>query len=168
MMNNEYKSISKLINDTFAADYKEYVLNFISFLNSQSMIFERLYGYWKNQNYYVVKYNDECVFYILINGVEDEAEFSPLTIWTDDSSHNCYEQVSLCEDLKRTVWNHIDNCVHCGSCSGGTVKTIFGREFNNVCRTSMRFINPDKKEFDLIKKLAQIRKDEIVTQMYEE
>lgn len=165
MTNNEYKNISKLIIETFAADYKECALDFISFLNSQSMTFERLYGYWKNQYYYVVEYQDECVFYILINGTGEEAAFAPLTIWTDDSCHNCYEHFSLCEDLKRTAWIHIDNCVHCGSCSGGTAKEIFGRKFNNVCRTSMRFINPDKNELVLIKELAEIRKDNIVTKM---
>lgn len=157
-MNNEYKSITKLIKDTFAADYNESVLDFISFLNSQSMIFERLYGYWKNQNYYSVKYNNEVVCYILISGTGDEAQFAPLTIWTDDSNINCYENIAIEEHLKKCAWNQVDYCVHCGSCSGGTQKVIFGKSFDNVCRTLIRLTNPDKEAFVLIKKLVSIRK----------
>lgn len=161
MINNEYQNIIKLINHTFTGEIKEYTLDFLEYLNGRSMIFERLYGYWKNQYYYAVKYNNKIVCFILINGVDDEAQFSPITIWTDDSGCDTYENVYVRGNLKRLAWEHIDYCVHCGSCPGGTQKMIFGKLFDNVCRTSMRFINPDKEEFVLIKKVVSIRKEYI-------
>lgn len=161
MICNEYEKIKEIVNDTFPHNLKDNTLDFLSYLNGNSMNIERIYGYWKNQFYWVVKYSNECVCYILINGVGDEKQFAPLTIWTDDSSSNWLENYPLSDELKCLAWDNVDYCVHCGSCSGGTRKVLFGREFSNVCRTKMRFTNPSQQAFNLIKELVCARKYDI-------
>lgn len=162
MINNEYESILKTVNDSFPLELKESTLDFISYLNSNSLTFERLSGYWKNQYYYLITYKNESVYYILLNGTGDEQQFAPLTIWSDDSNSNWYENYLLNSDLKKIAWDNVDYCVHCGSCAGGTQKIIFGKQFENVCRTTFRFTNPNTEEFTLIKELVNARLDNIV------
>jgi len=97
----------------------------------------------------------------LLNGTGDEKQFSPLTVWTDDSGSKWYENCRLNDELLELAWKNVDYCVHCGSCSGGTQKTVLGKEFDNVCRTVLRFINPDEQEFRVIKELIKLRKYDI-------
>jgi hypothetical protein len=44
----------------------------------------------------------------------------------------------------------------------GTTKTIFGKTFDNVCRTAFRFDNPTAEAVECVMKLAEIRKIDIV------
>ncbi|MDE6751191.1 MAG: hypothetical protein K2J59_00260 [Eubacterium sp.] len=159
---NLCENILQIVNDTFPLGLKENTLNFISYLNFNSLTFERLLGYWKNQCYYSVKYENESVCYILLNGIGDEQQFAPLTIWSDDSNSNWYENYPLSEEMKKIAWNNVDFCVHCGSCAGGTRKTVFGKQFENVCRTTFRFTNPNNEVFSLLKILVNARLDDIV------
>lgn len=158
---NEYEKIRAIVVDTFSTELRDNTLDFVSFLNHNSMDFERMRGYWKNQFYWAVKYKNKYVCYILLNGVGDERRFAPLTVWTDDSGSAWYENDFLSDELKEAAWENVDYCVHCGACSGGTHKMIFGREFDNVCKTTMRFTNPNHQTFHLIKELVCARKCDI-------
>lgn len=158
---NEYEKMKKIVNNTFPVELKDNTIDLLTYLNKNSIRLERLFGYWKNQYYWMAKYDDECICYILLNGSGDEKQFSPLTIWTDDSGSECYSVGGLNNEMKQLAHNHVDYCVHCGSCSGGRYRIIFGKGFDNVCRTQMRFTNPDNQEFLTIKELIKIRKQMI-------
>lgn len=135
--------------------------DFISFLFDNGMMLEKAGGYWKNQLYWYVKYKGKYVCYILVNGSGDEEKFFPLTVWTDDcNSYWCSNQ-QLKGKIKETAIKHIDFCEKCGSCSGGTVKNIFGEKYDNVCQTAFRFINPDLEELQCLKALVLLRKNDI-------
>ena len=136
-------------------------IELLNFLIENDMNFERAGGYWKNQSYWYVEYNDESVCYILFNGTGDEQKFSPLTIWTDDSDTVWYSECKLDANIKNTAIEHIDICENCGACKGGTKKQIFGKEYNNVCRTTFRFINPNWNELKCLKELLLLRKKDI-------
>ena len=41
---------------------------------------------------------------------------------------------------------------------GGTRKQIFGKEYDNVCHTTFRFINPNWDELKCLKELLLLRK----------
>ncbi|MPN12237.1 hypothetical protein SDC9_159549 [bioreactor metagenome] len=126
------------------------------------MSFEREKRYWENQLYWMIKYKDEYVCFILINGTGAEEKFAPLTIWSDDSNSDWYADSLLDEHLKVIVWKNVDFCEHCGSCDGGRQKIIFDKVFDNVCLTTFRFINPDGEVFECIKKLLEVKKDYIL------
>lgn len=161
MIFSEYEKMKTIVNDTFPLSLRENTLNFLTYLNENSIEFERLSGYWKNQLYWMAKYNNECICYILLNGKGDEKQFFPLTIWTDDSGSDWYSFCELSEKMKKLAHENVDYCVHCGSCSGGQEKIIFGKNFTNICKTVMRFTNPEKPVFDLIKILIEARKRDI-------
>lgn len=158
---NSMNVLKKIVNDTFPLNLKDNTLDFLSYLDTHSMKAERISGYWKNQFYWEVTYKNKCVCYILLNGTGDEKQFAPLTIWSDDSGSDWYKNDLLSDEFKEIAWKNVDYCVHCGSCSGGTPKTIFGREFDNICKTTMRFTNPDMQTFNLIKELINARKNDI-------
>lgn len=160
-MNNEIDIITNIINETFPMHLKHNSLDFITHLSDNRVNFKRLSGYWENQLYWQVNCKNDCVCYILLNGNGDEKQFAPFTVWTDDSSSNRYENYSIKDEFREAAWRNVDYCVHCGSCSGGTQKTIFGKKFDNVCRTSMRFTNPDLKEFEALKEILTLRIEDI-------
>ena len=99
----------------------------------------------------------------MVNGTGDEEKFAPFTVWSDDSNSAWYKDFPLDEAMKELAWKHVDFCEKCGgSCSPGKSKIIFGREFHRVCRTTMRFINPDLMELACIKKMVEIRKKDVL------
>lgn len=160
-MKCEKDILAEIVNDTFPLLLKQQTLDFLAYLNHHSMKFERLFGYWRNQFYWQVSYDGESICYILLNGTGDEAQFAPLTIWMDDSLSDTYENAYISENLKKSAWKNIDYCVHCGSCSGGRYRIIFGKGFDSVCRCQMKFTNPDEQEFETIRELIKIRKHSI-------
>lgn len=161
MVSIQYKVIYKIVSETFESELKKNTLDLLSFLENNSVNLIRLKGYWENQFYWVAKYHNNCVGYILVNGCGDEKQFSPITIWTDDSDSDWYVNCKISEELSEKALKNVDYCVHCGSCGGGTYKTIFGKGFDNVCRTVMRFTNPNEQEFMVIKELIKIRQKDI-------
>jgi len=71
-----------------------------------------------------------------------------------------YEETIINEGLQDIFWNSIHHCcLECGgSCSPGVDKIILGKKFNNVCRLSVEFGNPDEAEIVLIKRLLEWEK----------
>lgn len=136
-------------------------IDLFDFIINNGMSFERAGGYWQNQSYWYVKYNNEFVCYILFNGTGDEEKFSPLTVWTDDSGTAWYSECYLEDSIKNIAARHVDVCENCGACKGGTRKQIFGKEYDNVCRTTFRFINPNCDEIKCLKELLLLRKKDI-------
>ncbi len=155
-------NIKDVITEVFKGSEKSKLLEFVDFLKSNDMEFERGTGYWENQLYFMVKYHNEYVCFILINGTGDESDLAPLTIWSDDSGSKWYENYPIKVHQKEIAWSNVDFCVSCGACGGGICKNIFGRTFNNVCRTTMRFVNPDEKTLEFIKRIVEIRKNDII------
>ena len=154
-------SPENLVRETFPADTRGRVLKFLACLRAAGAAFERCGGYWAGQYYWMVSYLDEPVFYLLVNGTGDEARFAPLTVWTDDSGSLWLEDVPLDGREKELCLEHVDVCEGCGSCSGGRVKTICGREFEDVCRTALRFVDPGAEELELLQRLAELRLSDI-------
>jgi len=155
--------IENYITEILAGDAQKNALEFAAYLRASEMQFERGGGYWEGKLYWMIKYKEEYVCYILI-GAEEKTDPGPWTIWSDDSGSNCFEDFPLDEQMKEVAWRNVDICGNCGGCGnpGGSRKTIFGKEFNNVCITPMRFTNPGVEALEFIKKMVEIRKDDIL------
>ena len=158
-----YARPEALARETFPHGEAEGVLHFLADLREAGMDFERAGGYWAEQFYWVVGYQGEPVCFLLLNGTGEEAPMAPFTVWTDDSGSPWYEDGPLTQRERELCWQHADICACCGSCGGGTRKTLFGKEFENVCRTPMRFTRPDGEELALLEKLAGLRRTDIET-----
>lgn len=158
------QKIENMIGDVLTGDMQKNALKFFSYLIASDMLLERSKGYWADKLYWMVKYEDEYVCFILLNGSEDKAEHEGWTIWTDDSGSDCFVDFTPDESMKEIVWNHIDTCARCGGCKhpGGSRKILFGKAFENVCVTAMKFINSDADTLACVKKLVEIRKHAIL------
>lgn len=156
--------IEKYIGEVLAGDAQKNALEFVAYLRAGEMLFERGKGYWNSKLYWIITFQNEIVCFILLNGSGVEEVFAPWTIWSDDSGSNWFEDFPLDEHMKEIAWKYVDSCGNCGSCSDqGMHKTIFGKEFRNVCCTTMRFINPDVEAIECLKKMVEIRKHDILS-----
>ena len=159
--------IEKFITEVLTGDAQHNALEFAAYLRASEMLFERGTGYWEGKLYWMIKYKGESVCYILL-GAEEKPGPGPWIVWSDDSGSNCFADFPLDEHMKEIAWKNIDICtdpVNCGACNkrGYTnkTKTLFGKEFNNVCLTTFRFTDPDVEELEFMKKLVEIRKNDI-------
>jgi hypothetical protein len=155
--------IENSIGEVLTGDMEKNALEFASFLRACEMLFERAKGYWEDKHYWMIKYKNEFVCFILV-GSEGKTEPESWIIWSDDSDSNWFADFPVDERIKEIAWKNVDICGgNCGGCNkpGGTHKIIFKKEFNNVCRTTFKFINPDIETLECIKKLVEIRKNDI-------
>ena len=163
--------IEEVINERLVGDAQKNALDFIEYLRDNEMQFDReVGGYWDGKFYYAVRYNEQFVCFILIYSpasIIDSNE--PWVVWSDDSGSKWYEDDSLDEELKEIAWKNVGTCGNetetaCGGCPavGGQPKTIFGKIFNNTCGTTFRFNNPNRIELECMKKLMDIRKNDIL------
>ena len=156
------KTMENYISEVLTGSHEQNALDFAAYLRESDMVFVRGNGYWQGKLYWYIKYKNEYVCYILI-GSEEKPGPGPWVVWSDDSGSECYENFPLDEYTKNILWKNIDFCGNGGCCNEqGMRKTIFGKEFNNVCRTTFKFINPDKGSLECMKKLVKIRKDDIL------
>jgi len=59
------------------------------------------------------------------------------------------------EKTKEITWANITFCGSCGAeCAPGRRKTVFGREFDNVCQSTLVYKNPNADMLDCLKKVA--------------
>ena len=157
------QNIESFIGEVLTEDVQKNALDFIAFLKANNMQFERsTTDYWADKLYWYVKFRDEFVGFILINGygsVGDETEPEGWIIWSDNYNSNLFANFLLDEHTKEIAWKHIDF----GTCGGGITVNLFGKEFYPVCNgTTFRFNNPDATALECAKKLVEIRKKDIL------
>lgn len=150
MLNKEIKNI--------IGEVSKNALDFFVYLVVCGMEIERGKGYWTDKLYWIVNYKDQSVCYVLISDDKDKESW---IIWSDDSGSNCFADYKINITLQEIGWKHIDFCGKCCGCDspGGKTKRVFGKDFDNVCRTTMKFINPNKEELNFVKKMIKIRKN---------
>ncbi len=154
------QQIEDFIGDVLTGDAQANAHTFVAYLRANGMQFERGKGYWENKLYWLVTYKNEYVCFVLLNDAGEKD--SPWIIWSDDSGSCWFEDAPLDERTKEIAWQNIDFCANCGSnCSLGTRKTVFGKAFDHVCRTTLRFDNPDAEALACAMKMAELRKNDI-------
>lgn len=160
------QKIEVFIGEVLAGDAQKHALSFTAYLRAQDMQFVRGAGYWEDKRYWKIKNKDEYICFILVNGygsVRHQDEPEGWIIWSDDSGKvDWFADSPLDEHIEETAWANVDFCGHCGgSCDGGFHKTIFGREFDNVCNTTFRFDNPNTEAVECAKRLVALRNNNI-------
>jgi len=86
------------------------------------------------------------------------------------------EELIIGENMQDVIWKHVTarkcrRCIpdRCAKQFGGDAKTFtgctkvyFGREFNNLCKYTSYFHNPDKRAVDCMKKICELKKQNII------
>lgn len=160
------QAIENIIREVLTGEELNLTLDFFTYLSAQEIQFERGTGYWEDKRYWMAVYKGEYVCFILVNGYgslrhKDEPE--GWIVWSDDSGDDWFTDYPLDTCTKEIAWKNVDYCGHCGGiCGGGTHKTVFGKDFDRVCRTAFRFDNPNSEALECAKKLVEIRKKYIL------
>ena len=152
------------IGEVLTGDAQKNALEFAIYLRANDMLFKKGKNYWEDKLYWAIKFKDEIVCYILIGYEENPGEKSDSWIvWCDDSNSDWFNgDFPLDEHIKKFAWKNVEICGKCGSCTEyGKDKTIFEKEFDNVCGTNMRFEIPNAEEVESMKKIFEIRKNYI-------
>ena len=146
---------------------RKIALDFIGHLRSSGMEFLRDMGdCWKDKIYYWVRYKGnkaKCACFIAINDPDEKD--NRWTVWSDDMGSEFLADYPIENELKEIALKHVDTCGNCGSCGGGKPKVIFGKEFDRVCGCTFRVDNPDEKDLMFLKKMIEIRKLEVLSEM---
>lgn len=154
-------TIKNNICNELSRDEQAVALSFVDYLESRSLSSHRDTGVcWKDKIYYWVTLKDKCVCFIAIKD-PDEKE-TGWTVWSDNMGSGFLEDYPAGDELKRVAWSHIDHCGHCGSCPGGRRKTIFGKEFSDICGCTFRVDDPCADDLDFLKTMVDIRIQEIL------
>ena len=79
--------------------------------------------------------------------------------WTiyDNPLTKHYDDFRIDEELKKFAWANVHICAtgHCDS-SPGVRKTIFGKEYENVCTSEVAFRNPNAETLQKITQMIDI------------
>jgi hypothetical protein len=158
----EHKT-NEYLGGALTGDARKNATNFFEYLIKSEIQLERGKGYWEDKRYWMAKFKGEYVCFILINGGEDITESMGWVIWLDGGGENWADNSVLDERTIEIAWRHVDICGNCGGCKspGGSRKMIFGKEFDNVCITAIRFDNPDAETTACVKELVAFKKSEI-------
>ena len=159
--------IEDVIDTVLIGDAKHNALAFSQFLAANEMVFEREKGYWEDKYYWGIKHHNAYVCFMLISN-EEKTDSESWTVWSDDSGANTYADAWLDETSKELLWRHVVVCENVERCFEGckrSRKTLFGKAFDNVCGTAFKFENPDLKTVECMKKMIDVRKDDIRTSM---
>jgi len=159
--------MERYIRKLLTGEAQKYALEFAAYLRANDMPPVRFKdNYWKDKCYWAVKVQGEYVSFVLLNGspAQDKTEPEGWVIWSDDSecATNWYEDAPIDDHTKEIAWRHVD-FGHCGSESNPAGRrTIFGKEFEPVCASIFRFDNPGAEALECVKKMTELRKNDIL------
>jgi hypothetical protein len=153
------KIIEDVINDVLKEDIQKNALELISHLRvgQESVKFSIDQHDEKDTSGWNVK----NLGFIIINGSNEFP--GPWTMWIGVDNIGESLKIPVEEHIKEFAWSHVSPCGNCGGkCSPGTNTKIFGKDFVNVCQNNLIFINPDAKTVDYMRRIIDIRKNEII------
>ena len=108
-----------------------------------------------------ISYNGAAVCYMHLDAAEEYP--SPWTIWSEGDYSKEHKDVQIADHIKEIAWAHVNTCGDCGAgCSPGKRKSIFGKEFDNVCNADMAFYIPNAETMKCVKKLLEMKKHAIL------
>jgi hypothetical protein len=160
------KRIEDVINDLLKGDAQKNALDFVAHLRASEIPLE------ESENYWEVKYQDESVCFLFITGADDAP--GPWTVWSDqapgtwaawpDGEHSGeYVDFPIDGRIWEIAWANVNPCGGCGGdCSPGMRKIVLGKAFDNLCKSTMAFTDPDAEALDCAKKMIDIRIGDIL------
>lgn len=157
------------INELLSGNTQKNALDFITYLRANEI---EPQGSSSCEVFY---YKDMPVCVIFVNGSEQMP--GPYTVWHsghdgkyapeaipagEDADTVGLTDTSADEQVKEAAWAHINICSSCGcGRQPGRRTAVFGREFDNVCTSTLAFTDPDPEALENLKQLALLMRDGI-------
>ena len=155
---NNYAGFEDSINKFLSGDARQNALSFVQHLASLGVTFGDDGGSRP-------KYKGVTMCDLHIDG-ETGGYPGPWTIWIYWIHWTHAENIPNDEHFKDIIWANIDYCRKCHGgntewCKSDKKKTIFGRDFDNVCQSAIAFTDPDAEAVECAKKLMNMIKHAI-------
>ena len=156
------RGIEDVIRDILKDDSQKNALDFAMYMNKNA-VSNSDFIFVKNdeadESGWKAAYKDESICFMYISGNEEFP--GPWTVWIDGDYIGKHTE-SVDEKIKEAAWENVAPCGSCGGkCTPGSRRTIFGKDFENVCNSTLMFTNPDAELLECMIKIADIRKNDI-------
>ena len=147
-------TIEEKINDVLSGDTKKNALDFVAWLRGNELALDPNGD--NGEGWAVGGIVGDSIGFMLVNGAPDCP--GPWTIWFNSCD---FGDKPADDELKETAWNHASPCGHCHAgwkdCGCGD-RTIYGREFKELCHSPLMFTAPDAKTLENLERLILILK----------
>lgn len=148
--------IEDVMNNVLKGNTLKNALNLIAFLRKN-----KINPQWSATNVWKISYKTYSVCFIRLYGAADYHNMKAGT-WRIIPFIGEYEASSLSDEFKEIVWSNQITCQNCGKCAL-PLNHIFGKKYDYACEKSVGFTNPDVKSIECVKKLIELRREEIKT-----
>jgi len=149
----EQKTIEEQINIVLSGETQNNILDFVAFLRENELSLD---SNGDGEGWAVGGIVGNSIGFMLVNGVAEMP--GPWTIWFNSCD---FGDKPADDELKETAWNHASPCGHCHAgwkdCGCGD-RTIYGREFKELCHSPLMFTAPDAKTLENLERLILILK----------
>jgi hypothetical protein len=108
------------------------------------------------ENHSTLIYNGNVLAWMHMDGQQELP--GPWTIWPDLTG-TVPEGFIFDDAMKEIAWQNVNICAKCGGdCAPGSSKSIFGKDFMNVCGAILAFTDPGSITLECVKRLMEMRK----------
>jgi len=153
------RKIEDVINEVLKGDSRKNALEFVEHLQANCVQFPESDNY-----FWDVDYEDKRLFTINIeiNVNNETASFDTFVYFLPSAWEN--DCASVSEHTKEILWDNIRPCeiIGCGKCSPGINKTLFGKQFNNLCKNFLGIYSPDAKTVTFMKEIFDGIKSDVL------
>jgi len=152
------KKIEDIINSTLKSNAQKNALDFVAHLQA-----DESFSFSKDENddgKWWIKCNNNLVCEIQVKTPDDSHE--SWDVWVYGDCIGAHDS-PVDESIKEISWKNITLCGDCGAgCAPGRSKTVLGKEFNNVCQSTLAFPSPETDALNCLKKIVTVIKNDVI------
>jgi len=157
--NANTRNIEDVMNETLSGDAQKNALELVVYIKADESGKTQIINH-EGGEMWLVKKKDKILDLIYVDGT-DECP-GPWTMWIRGDYIGEYSDYPVDEKIKEAAWAHVAPCKPCSSdCNRGSLRTVFGKEFAKACPDTIMFTNPDAQTIEYIKKIIDIRNNDI-------
>ena len=152
------------LKDFLSSEALKNALDFVDYLKMNKIAVE----FSGHENVWHVRYLNKhiCVIVFYDNSAKpvcfvDGINKSPVpwTIFWGDYDEYEHKDIQVDECFRKFIWTCVHICEKCPCNNKMEIcRTIFGKEYKNLCHCSLAFTNPDAEALEHIKTLLEMRK----------
>ena len=149
-MAEERRTMDELIKKAnLKGDSLKNANDFAIFLEEEGMLAGGVHG--------SITYNDKAICYMHMDGTDEVP--GPWTVWPNGDFSSDISSAALNDAQKEIAWTNINVCGKCGGkCAPGSTKTVFGKQFDNVCSAPLAFCDPKDETLECLKVVLKMIK----------